>query len=66
MLETVLFAVFTSDITSIVDPRCNPSLFADDLKLFVTVSKNVDFSLLRYGFEVLPLWLAVVRYSGKV
>ncbi|CAH2104164.1 unnamed protein product [Euphydryas editha] len=54
-LGPVLFSVFINDISSSVH-HCKYSLFADDFKIFKTVSSNNDVELIQADLDGINMW----------
>ena len=55
VLGPVLFIIYINDIIDIFS-HCTPSLFADDLKLYIRISKTDDFSTLQDNLFALQEW----------
>ena len=55
VLGPVLFVIYINDIVDIFS-HCTPSLFADDLKLFIRVTNIDDFSILQDDLFALLEW----------
>lgn len=62
VLGPVLFIVYINDVVDIF-AKCIPSLFADDLKLYIRISNIVDFVTLQNGLTALHEWSALWQLS---
>jgi hypothetical protein len=55
VLGPILFIIYINDIVNIFS-NCTPSFFADDLKLYIKVSKLEDFQILQDNLFALHEW----------
>lgn len=51
----VLFALFTNDLSSVLQ-NCQFLVFADDIKLLLRIESSSDCELLHSGFNALVTW----------
>ena len=55
-LGPLLFLIYINDFTRIFNSTATPKLYADDLKLYATLTCNNDEIAFRQNLEMLSIW----------
>ena len=66
VLGPILFILFINDISSICPGDVNHQLFADDLKLYTTVSSNLDIISLQTSLDNLQHWCSIWQLEVNI
>jgi len=52
----LLFLIFINDLSDIFDPQITPKLYADDLKLYTSITSNYNSDSLQQNLDRLEAW----------